>query len=396
MGKRLTDKVSWVGIVDWELETFHGREYSVDRGSTYNSYLVRAGKTALIDTVWTPFAKEFVDGLKREVDLGQIDYVVAQHSEADHSGALPLLMREIPDVPVYCTKNGMRFLKAQYHEDWNFVTVKTGDVLSLGEADLVFVEAPMLHWPDSMFTYMTGDEILFSNDAFGQHYATQSIYSDKVDRAELMAEAMKYYANILTPFSPLVTRKIDEVLSLGLPVQMICTSHGVIWKDDPMEIVEKYKQWADSYKENQITLVYDTMWDSTRHMAVAIAEGILSVDPAVTVKLLNGSIDDKNDIMTEVFRSKGILVGSSTVYNGLLHSIGGLLGMMKGLKFRGKAAAAFGSHGWSGEGVGLISAALKDAGFNVVDDGLKMLWNPDEEGLAECFRWGKEIARLMV
>ena len=238
MGKKITDKVTWVGKVDWELKNFHGHEYSTNKGSSYNSYLIRDEKTVLIDTVWLPYDDEFVKNLKKEIDLNEIDYIIVNHSEVDHSGALPALMREIPDTPIYCTSNGAKFIKGQYHEDWNFVTVKTGDTLEIGSSTLTFVEAPMLHWPDSMMTYMSSENILFSNDAFGQHYATESLYNDMVDNSELYAEAIKYYANILTPFSRFVTRKVNEVLSLELPLDLICTSHGVIWKDLTEQIIE--------------------------------------------------------------------------------------------------------------------------------------------------------------
>lgn len=395
MGKKLTDKVTWVGKIDWELKTFHGHEYSVDRGSSYNSYLVRDKKTVLIDTVWQPYDKEFVTRLKQEIDLKNIDYIIANHGEIDHSGALPELMREIPGTPIYCTANGARILKGHYHEDWNFVTVKTGDTLDIGDSKLVFVEAPMLHWPDTMFTYMTGENILFSNDAFGQHYASESLYNDRVDNAELYAEALKYYANILTPFSARVTKKINEVLGFNLPVDLICPSHGVIWKDKPAQIIEQYLKWANSYQENQITLIYDTMWNSTRKMAEAIADGIRQADKSVTVKLFNSAKEDKNDVITEVFRSKCVLVGSSTINNGYLYSIGGLLEMIEGLKFQGKSAAAFGSYGWSGEAVKKITQELQDCGFKVIDEGHRSLWVPDENELSACTEYGRKIAGLL-
>ena len=395
MGKKITDKVTWVGKVDWELKNFHGKEYSTRKGSSYNSYLVRDKKTVLIDTVWEPYDKEFVNRLKQEIDLNDIDYIIANHGEIDHSGALPELLREIPNTPIYCTAKGAQILKGHYHQDWNFVTVKTGDTLDLGDSKLVFVEAPMLHWPDSMFTYMTGENILFSNDAFGQHYATESLYNNKVDNAELDVEALKYYANILTPFSALVTRKIKEVLAFNLPVDLICPSHGVIWKDNPAQIIEKYLQWADSYQENQITIIYDTMWNATRKMAEAIATGILQADKSVTVKLFNAATDDKNDIIAEVFRSKGILVGSPTINNGYLYSIGGLIEMIKGLKFKGKSAAAFGSYGWSGEVVKQLTQELTNCGFKVVDEGHRSLWVPDEKELAVCTEYGKNFMGLL-
>lgn len=395
MGKRITDKVTWVGKTDWELKTFHGEEYSTTRGSSYNAYLVRDKKTALIDTVWQPFDKEFVARLKKEIDLKEIDYIIANHGEVDHSGALVELMREVGDKPIYCTAKGAQILKAHYHQDWNFVTVKTGDTLDLGDSKLIFVEAPMLHWPDSMFTYMTGENILFSNDAFGQHFASESLYNDTVDQAELYGEALKYYANILTPFSALVTKKIHEVLGFNLPVTMICPSHGVIWKENPTQIVEKYLEWADNYQENQITLIYDTMWNATRKMAEAIAEGIRQADPSVTVKLFNSSKEDKNDIISEVFRSKGILIGSSTINNGFLNSMGGILEMIKGLKFKNKKAAAFGSYGWSGEAVKQLTEALTKSGFQVVNQGYRSLWVPDEEERERLVEYGKETGDLM-
>ena len=392
MGKKITDKVTWVGKVDWELKRFHGDELSTSRGSSYNAYLVRDEKVALIDTVWKPYDKEFVSRLKQDIDLKQIDYIVMNHNEIDHSGALPELMREIPDAPIYCTKKGEAIIRGHYHEDWNFVTVKTGDTLSLGHTTLTFVEAPMLHWPDTMVTYMDSDQILFSNDIFGQHYASESLYDDAVEHADLMREAEKYYANIINLYSPLAARKINELLKLNLPIKMICPSHGVIWKTNPSAIVEQYLKWADAYQENQITIVYDTMWQSTRLMAEAIAQGIEEQDPDVTVKVMNASKDDKNDILTEIFQSKAVLVGSPTINYGYSFAIAGLLEMAKGLKFKKKKAAAFGSYGWSGEASKQIAAHLAEAGFEVVDEGVKLLWVPDEDGLKQCVEYGKRFA----
>jgi anaerobic nitric oxide reductase flavorubredoxin len=389
MSFAITDKVRWVGKIDWELRTFHGEEYSTHRGSSYNSYLIQDQKTVLIDTVWEPFATEYVENLKKQIDLQQIDYIIAHHAEIDHSGALPELMREIPDTPIYCTATGAKILKGHYHQDWNFVPFKTGDTLDIGSSQLIFVEAKMLHWPDSSFTYMTGDNILFSNDAFGQHYASELMYNDLVDQAELYQECIKYYANILTPFSPLVTKKIQEVLSLDLPVNMIAPSHGVIWRDNPAQIINKYLQWADNYQENQITIVYDTMWNGTKKMAEAIAEGISAADSSVAVKLFNVGRSDKNDVLTEVFKSKAFLVGSSTINRGILSGAASILEMIAGLGFKNKKAGAFGSYGWSGESVKIIEARLKDAKLEVIEPGLKVLWNPDTESYSQCVEFGK-------
>ncbi|MFX1287594.1 MAG: flavodoxin domain-containing protein, partial [Promethearchaeota archaeon] len=345
------------------------------------------------DTVWLPFSKEFVNNLSKEIDLDKIDYVIANHAEIDHSGALPELMEHIPKTPIYCTANGVKSLKGHYHKDWNFRVVKTGDTLDLGnDKQLVFVEMKMLHWPDSMACYMTKDNILFSNDAFGQHYATEYMYNDLVNQNELFTECIKYYANILTPFSSLVDKKIKEVLSLNLPIDIIATSHGVIWRDNPTQIVEKYLSWANAYQENQITILYDTMWDGTKRMAEAISKGIVETDKNVNVKLYKVANSDKNDIITEIFKSKTILVGSPTIGGGILSSIAEIIEMIKGLRFQNKKAASFGCYGWSGESVKILKELLEKSGFSVINDGIRALWNPDEESIEKCVEFGREIA----
>ncbi|MBR1923524.1 MAG: anaerobic nitric oxide reductase flavorubredoxin [Paludibacteraceae bacterium] len=391
MSKQLTDRVYWVGKTDWELRFFHGHELSTLRGSSYNAYLVRDKKTALIDTVWQPYDKEFVSRLKQTVDLHEIDYIVMNHNEVDHSGALPSLMREIPGTPIYCTKKGEAILRGQYHEDWNFVNVKTGDTLPLGDTTLTFIEAPMLHWPDTMFSYLSGENILFSNDGFGQHYASESLYDDCVDLDEVYYEAEKYYANILQMYSPIALKKVNDILAMNLPLKMICPSHGIIWREHKEDIISRYLQWANAYQLNQITLVYDTMWNSTRLMAEAIAAGIQDVDKDVTVKLMNASKDDKNDIITQIFRSKAVLFGSPTVNNGYTYAIAGVLELVRGMKFKQKKAAAFGSYGWGGEAVKLMSAHLQEAGFELLNEGLRCQWVPDEEHLAQCREWGRQL-----
>ncbi len=389
MSFKIKNNIYWVGKIDWELRKFHGDEYSTHRGSSYNSYLIKEEKVALFDTVWSPFAKEFVENLSKEIDLSKIDYIIASHAENDHSGALPELMRQIPDTPIYCTKNGIKSLKGHYHQDWNFQVVKTGDKLSLGSKELIFVEAPMLHWPDSLFGYLTEDNILFSNDAFGQHYASEKMFNDLVDPHELFDECIKYYANILTPFNPLVIKKIKEVLSFNLPLDMICTSHGIIWRDRPEQIVEKYLAWADSYQENQITIIYDSMWNGTRMMAEKIIDGIKASDSEVNVKLFNLAKSDKNDVITEIFKSKAILIGSPTINKGILVSVAGMLEEIKGLRFRNKKAAAFGSYGWSGESTKILSESMKSAGFEIINEGLKVMWQPDTDAKNQCTEYGK-------
>ena len=391
MKKKINEYVTWIGKTDWELKKFHGDEFTTVKGSSYNAYLIQDEKTVLIDTVWLPYDKEFVSNLKQEIDLNKIDAIIIQHGEVDHSGALMELMKEIPNTPIYCTANGVKSIKGQYHQDWNFIPVKTGDSLNIGKHTLKFIEAPMLHWPDTMFTYMEGADILFSNDGFGQHLASEHLYADEVDDAELWEQALTYYANILAPFSMLVTKKINEILAMNLPIKMICPSHGLIWRKNPEQIIQKYLDWANNYQENQITILYDTMWNSTRKMAEAIAEGIQKKDKQVTIKIMNTSKDDKTEVLTEVFKSKAILVGSPTVNNGYLHSIAGILEMIKGMKLKNKVAATFGSYGWSGEAVNQITESLKKAGFTVNTEGIKVMWTPDKDMTKQCIEFGENI-----
>lgn len=397
MKVHVKNNVYWVGKTDWDLRKFHGDEYSTHKGSTYNSYLIKEDKTVLLDTVWKPYAKEYVENLMQEIDLKKIDYIISNHAEIDHSGALPELMQHIPDTPIYCTANGVKTIRGMHHnKDWDLRVVKTGDKLSLGSKELIFIEAPMLHWPDSMMSYLTGDNILFSNDAFGQHYASEYLFNDLVDQNELLVECMKYYANILNPFSPMVTRKIEEVLAFNLPVDYICTSHGIIWRDNPGQIINLYLDWAKEYQENQITIVYDSMWENTRLMGDNIVQGIKEADSDVNIKMYNIANSDKNDVITEIFKSKGVLFGSSTVNSGILSGMAGLMEEVKGLKFKKKKGASFGSYGWSGESVKMLNDLAVKSGFELANDGLKVLWTPDEDGKKQCVEFGKTFAKSFL
>ena len=252
----------------------------------------------------------------------------------------------------------------------------------------------MLHWPDSMFTYVAGANMLLSNDAFGQHYATSQMFNDEVDQCELFEEAVKYYANILTPFSKLVKMKIKELLALNLPVDMICPSHGVIWRDNPLQIVEKYKQWADNYSDGSVVVLYDTMWESTKKMANAIALGLNN--QGVTTKVLNVAKRDKNDIITEIFKARGLIAGCPTVNNGILTGMAMIFEEIKGLKFKDKAGAAFGSYGWSGESVGILEDWLTKSGFKLAQPGIKIEFNPTAEEVQQCVAFGEAFAAKMA
>lgn len=384
MKRNIKGNVNWIGYIDWELDSFHGDDYSISNGSSQNAYLIEEEKTVLIDTVWLPHRFEFIENLEAEIDLEKIDYIVVNHGEVDHSGALVPLMDKIPNTPIYCTANAVKSLEGQYgRRGWNFRVVKTGDSVDIGNGKkLIFIEMRMLHWPDSMATYMTGENILFSNDAFGQHYAVEELFNDKADPFLLMREAMKYYANILNPFSPLVSKKIQEIVGLNLPIDIIAPSHGAIWRDNPLQIVEKYAEWAKAYQENQVTVVYDTMWDGTAKIAHEIARKISIHYPDTIVKVYNISKSDKNEVMTEIFKSKAIALGSPTVGNSVLSSVAGWVEFMRQLKFRNKKAAVFGCYGWSGESVKILKEKVSEAGFEVVGESVRAQWNPNADDLA--------------
>ena len=388
---QITDKVYWVGVVDWESRHFHGHELSIHRGSTYNAYLVVDEKVALIDSVWTPFAKHLLENIAEVIDPAKIDYVVANHSEMDHAGALPEVMRHATNAEMIVSRKGADSIPGHFHEEWPIKAVRTGEKIGLGESELVFVEAPMLHWPDSMFSYLTGQNVLFPNDAFGQHYATAHRFNDEVDQCELYSECLKYYANILTPYSSLVSKKIDEVVALNLPVDVIAPSHGVIWRKNPLQIVTKYAEWAKQEPEPRAVVIYDTMWGGTRRMAEAISEGLKTA--GVDSKVFHAVSADRNDTITEVFRAKTVLVGSPTLNNGLLPTIWPVLQDLKGLKFKNKIGGAFGTYGWSGEGVKIIEDHLGQCGFDLPVQGIRYKWQPGESDIAACRRFGEEVGK---
>jgi len=386
---RIKDEVYWVGVKDWELRKFHGEEYSTHRGSSYNSYLIKDEKIALVDTVWSPFQQSFIKELDQEIGLDRVSLLVINHTEQDHAGSLGFLMENIPKLPIYCTKNGATIIKKHFHKDWDFHIVKTGDSIDLGRNKLVFVELPMLHWPDSMATFVSGANVLLSNDAFGQHYAAPYMFNDLVDQGELYQEAIKYFANILTPFTKILRAKIKEIKNMNLPIEMIAPSHGIIWRENPLQILEKYDQWANDYHEGTAVVLYDTMWGATKKMAGAIAQGL--ENKGIGTKVINIGRSDRNDLITDVFKAKGIVVGSSTINKGILSDTAAVLEIIKGLQFKGKIGGAFGSYGWSGESVKIIENRLTESGIEVVPGGIKLLWDPTNEELSQCEAYGELI-----
>jgi anaerobic nitric oxide reductase flavorubredoxin len=388
---KVLENIYWVGAVDWNIRHFHGFTYSTHRGTTYNAYLIVDKKIALVDTVHKSFTGEMMEKIREIVDPSKIDYVIANHVESDHSGSIVEILKHAPNAKVFGTAACKAGLEKHYFGDWDFQVVKTGDTLSLGERTLSFLEAPMLHWPDSMFTYIEKDALLLPNDGFGQHLATSKRFDDEVDQNVLMEEAAKYYANILWPFSQLVIRKFEEVQRLGLKIAMIAPSHGIIWRSDPMKIIKAYLKWAKGEAKKKVLIVYDTMWESTEKMAKAMIEGISS--EGVETVLYRLPFSDEGDIIGALLEAKGILVGSATINNGVLPTVAPFLREMEGLRPRNKIAAAFGSYGWGGGATRTIEKVLKSAGMELVAPALTVKWVPDKNELQKCYEFGKEFAK---
>ena len=382
--------IYWVGAVDWNVKTFHGHTYNTQRGTTYNSYLIVDDKIALVDTVYGPFAGEMIEKIRAIVPPEKIDYVIANHVETDHSGAMPALMKLCPKAKVYGTAKCKEGLYRYYYENWDFQVVKTGDKLPLGKRTLTFLEAPMIHWPDSMFTYCREEELLLPNDAFGQHYATGERFDDEVDQFELMDEAAKYYANILWPLSSLILKKIEEVQKMNVPINMIAPSHGIIWRKDPMKIMNAYVSWAKNESRKKVVIVYETMWGATEKMARKIMEGLL--DSGVKAKLFDITASDKTEVVKEMLDAKGFLIGSSTHDNDMLPTIAGFLELVKGLKPKGRIAGLFGSYGWAGGAVASMEKVVKEFGADIAIAPVAFKYMPDSNDLKKCYDYGKEFA----
>jgi anaerobic nitric oxide reductase flavorubredoxin len=387
----LKEGVNWVGVVDWNIRDFHG--YITRRGSTYNAYLISDEKTALVDTVKAAFCNELVEHIAELTSLEKIDYIIVNHVEMDHSSSLPTIAKLCKNAKIFSSSRGKEELIKHYGSEFERVeTVKSGDTLKLGKKTLTFLEAPMLHWPDSMFTYLVEDKILMPNDAFGQHLASSERFDDEVDPQVLMEEAVTYYANILTPFSPLIVKKIQEVVAAKIPIDIIAPSHGIIWRKDPMKIVNAYMDWCTGKTMKQkVVIVFDTMWGSTDKMARAIADGVAS--EGVEVKLLKLRATDNTDIVTEIVDAKVVLVGSPTLNNGMFPTLGSFLTYICGLKPKGKLWGFFGSYGWGGGAVRGMVKTVKEAGFDVMEPSIELKWVPTAEEIKKCFEYGQMFAQ---
>ena len=390
---KIAEGIYDVGVKDWNIRDFHG--YSTYMGTSYNAFLiVDDDKVVLIDTVKEPFTDQFMENIRKVIDPKKIDFIVSNHAEMDHSGALPKVLHLIgEDTPVYCSKMGAKALSAHFNnKKIDYRVVKPGSEMKLGKRTLTFIETRMLHWPDSMFTYIKEDGILFSSDAFGQHYASHENFDDEMG-VGLFDHAKKYFANILLPYAPRVEKLLESVQAMGLTLNMICPDHGILWRKHPEKILEHYGSWARQETRDKVIVIYDTMWNSTEKMAKEIVDGVRSTG----VEVIPMSVRNwhRSDIMTELMDAKALVVGSPTLNNGLFPTLCDVLGYMKGLKPQGKLGAAFGSYGWSGEAVKLLNKELETMDFELIEEGLRTLYVPDQDALKESYDYGVRIGEAV-
>ncbi len=373
--------IYWVGAVDWLVRDFHG--YSTYRGTTYNAYLMFDEKTVLFDTVKKNLCSDLVHRIRTLTDPEKIDYIVVNHVEMDHSGSLPEIVDLVKPEKIICSKMGHKNLLSHFHrEDWPYHVVENGETISVGKRSITFIETRMLHWPDSMFSYIPEEKLLISSDAFGQHLGTSERYDDEVDQSELMYQAKKYYANILYLYSPQVRKLLKSVAESGIEIDMIAPDHGVIWRKDPGKIIKAYEDWSHHRGSKKALVIYDTMWHSTEMMAKAVADGIEST--GVSVKLLDLSVNHRSEIVTDIIDAKGICLGSPTLNNGLLPRMAGFIMYLRGLRPANKFGFAFGSYGWSGESVKHLNKAMEDWKFELIHEGIKVKYVPTHDDLKRC------------
>ena len=386
----IAKNVWWVGAIDWNITNFHGHTYTVKRGTTYNAYLIIDEKITLVDGVYGPFIQEMLERISKIVDPSKIDYIIANHIEADHSSSFPELMKICPKAKFFGTQKCKKGLERMYYLGLDFQVVKTGDKLSLGKKTVHFIEAAMIHWPDSMFSYLAEDNILFSNDAFGQHYATDKRFNDEVDQVLLMEETVKYYANILLHLSGVISKKLDDIKKLNLPIKIIAPSHGVIWRNNPLKIFDTYVLWAQQPTKQKAVIVYETMWGATTKMASQIADGLIKSGIETVVFEVNST--DRTEIMGEMMDAKCFILGSSTHDNDMLPNFAAFMEFIKGLKPKNRIAAVFGSYGWAGGAVNSIEKIAKEIGFEIVQQSLSIQYMPDKNDSEKCFNWGRDLA----
>ena len=390
---QVSEKVYWVGAIDWNITDFHG--YATRNGSTYNAYIVLDDKITLVDTVKLSFMDEMMARIASVVDPEDISVIVSNHSEMDHSGSLPDVVKMVKPDNVYASKMGLKAIKKHFHSDCSVTAIEDGSSINIGNMEMSFYETRMLHWPDSMFTYLSGEGILFSQDAFGMHLASYERFADEIDDSILDCEAAKYFANILMPYAQLIPRLIDRLNKLELSINSIFPDHGPAWRkeEDIAKIIEQYVVWSEQKPTPKAVVVFDTMWNSTDLMARAIADGIAS--GGIHVKVMSLHSCHRSDVATEVLESGALIVGSPTLNKNMFPTVADVMIYLKGLKPKNLIGASFGSYGWGGEAVKQLDVILDEMHVEKVSDSLRVEYVPDEEALTQCFYLGKLVAERL-
>jgi flavorubredoxin len=392
---KITDRVYWVGAIDWNLRDFHG--YTTSRGSTYNAYLILGDEPILVDLVKAPFFDEMLTRIKSIIDPQKIKYIISNHAEMDHSGALPEMLKLIRPTKIFASKTAVTTLEKHFHFGEVITPVVTGDKITLGNASFSFVETKMLHWPESMFTYFADEGILFSQDAFGMHLATHDLFSENNDKCMMREEAAKYFANILLPYSPLVLKLFTTLATLKLDIKMIAPVHGPIWHtgEDINWVLGLWQTWAQQKVYPKAIIIYDSMWHSTEKMALAIADGI-SASGKISVKVLSLSATNRSDVATELLEAGALIVGSPTLNQQIFPTVADVLCYLSGLKRKNLIGLAFGSYGWGSEATKILQEHLQKMAITPVDEPLAITFVPTEDDLAKCFAMGEKIAARLV
>lgn len=391
MKQQICKDIYWVGALEWSKEHFHGHELSIRHGTSYNAYFINDQKKVLIDLVRISQYDDLVRHIEEFCKVEELDILVINHAEPDHSSSLPKLLARNPKLEVYVSRGGKISVTRHYPEtEANLKVVKTGDSISIGSRTLRFFEAQMLHWPDTMFTYCPEEKILFSTDAFGQHFASSERFVDQIDQKGLWFEAEKYFANILTLYSQQILKKIEEFLKLGWELAIIAPAHGLCWRQNPVQIVEKYIRWATGECEQTAVIIFDTIWGGSEKMARAIASGL--EEEGVSYRMFNAGGSDMADVMTDILTTKAVILGCPTLNNGILPTMATFVEELRGLRFKNKIGMTFGTYGWSGEAIKRLEAGLQDAGIEVALPGYKCQFNPAESDLEKCRELGRELA----
>jgi flavorubredoxin len=385
----LKPNIFWVGGIDWDIRNFHG--YSTNRGTTYNSYLIKDKKITLIDTVKSKFFGEMLSRIKELTNPNKIDYIISNHVEMDHSGSLEKIIDFCPNAQIITSTKGEKGLKKHYKKNLNLKVVESGETLNIGKRNLNFVHIPMVHWPDSMVTYSKEDKILFSNDSFGQHIASSERFDNEIEWGILKEEAAKYYANIVMPYGSQVKKALNSLKNID--IKMIAPSHGIIWKNNIKKIINEYEKWSTNKAENKAIIIYDSMWGSTEKIAQTLREGIS--ESGIKVSLRNLKNTHISDIITEIMTSKLVLLGSPTLNNGLLPTMGFFLTYMKGLRPKNKIGFVFGSYGWGGQAVGEIEKIIQNLSWEQPIDSININYVPSDNDLNNIKNIGNKLGNIL-